>query len=65
MFVVSVIIYIGYDNTVVTKLFAEIWEHDDIAKKKSDGARNESPSIRRAPGKLTVQAHHLNHFIWR
>lgn len=31
-----------YDNIVVTKLIAEIWEHGDIAKMKSHGARNQS-----------------------
>ncbi len=39
MFVVMAIISIGYDDTTLTKVSAEIWEHSIIAK--SHGARNE------------------------
>lgn len=54
MFVVSVIAWNRYDDIVVTKLIAEIWEYDDIAKKKSYGERNKQSSNRPATEKLTV-----------
>lgn len=34
MFVILAIISIGCGNIGVTKLIAEIWEHDDVAKKE-------------------------------
>lgn len=55
MFVVSTTVCNGYDNIAVPKLIAEIWEHDDIAKKESHvGQRNKQPSNRPATDKLTV-----------
>lgn len=35
IFVALAITLISYDNTVLAKVIAEIWEHNDITKKKS------------------------------
>lgn len=40
-FVDLAITLISYDNIVLPKVIAEIWEHNDITKKKSTGGRNE------------------------
>ena len=58
MFVILAIVSIGCGNPGVTKLIAEIWEHDDVAKKKSDGATNRAAIHQ-------TKAHYLNHFLWR
>lgn len=43
MFVVSTTVRNGFDNIAVPKSIAEIWEHDDIAKKrKSYGAKKQA-----------------------
>lgn len=41
------LISISYDNTELTKLMSEIWEHDNITTTKSDGARNTSSQATR------------------
>ena len=41
IFIVLAFAYIvGFDNFVLTKIIADTWESDNIAKKESDWARN-------------------------
>lgn len=50
-----------FDNIVITKIIADIWEGDDIAKKESDWARNRSvQTIRQFKTNPRV-----SQFIWR
>lgn len=57
-FAVLEIVSIVYDNTVLAKVIAEVWEHGDVSTIKSDMATNMSHETTR------VLQDHLNHFIW-
>lgn len=55
------IIFIGFDNSVLTKEIAEIWEPDDMSTTKSDGVTNTSSHmITQATNKPTDYQDHLN-----
>ena len=56
-----IIIYIGYDNIVLTIVITEIFEYGKIAATKSSWARNTGLVVNMAVG----MPDYLNYFFWR